>query len=260
MPIGTFDEDDRRKMGMFDPSERLTFLTQIAEADRRWWISDLYEPHGLTPEGVGDRLSAAWPGEKRMTVSELDGLKRTFEIRVEGAFGEGTFWAHDRILDVSGGVLRAEGMTIPAPHQQYGPGRAFMQNAADFCASIGIDRIHLAADDVGRYAWIRCGFLPEQGSWDTLRRSMMPTLIEMQDELTSARFAEVMTMLRDRRPETARLVAGLADAVRTRVPSEQGRKMASLGRMLFLDSGAVWQGDLDLKDEKSMFLLKEVGR
>ncbi len=49
-----------------------------------------------------------------MTVAELDGLKRSFEIRVEGAFGDGTFWAHDRVLDISGGVLRAEGMTIAA--------------------------------------------------------------------------------------------------------------------------------------------------
>lgn len=152
MPIGSWDEKDRRRLGMFESTDRLTFLTQISEVDRDWWLSELYDPHGLTPEGVGDRLSAAWSGDKRMTVTELDGLRRSFEIRIEGAFGDGTFWAHDRVLDISGGVLRAEGMTIPTAHQQQGLGRAFMQNAADLCASIGIDRIHLAADDVGRYA------------------------------------------------------------------------------------------------------------
>jgi hypothetical protein len=92
---------------MFESTDRLTFLTQIAEVDRDWWLSELYDPHGLTPEGVGDRLSAAWSGDKRMTVTELDGLRRSFEIRIEGAFGDGTFWAHERVLDISGGSRRA---------------------------------------------------------------------------------------------------------------------------------------------------------
>jgi hypothetical protein len=256
MPIGSWDEKDRRRIEMFEPTNRLTFLTQIAEVDKDWWISEFYDQHGLTPENVGDLLSATWSGEKRMTVSELDGLKKSFEIRVEGNFGDGTFWAHDRVLDISGGVLRAEGMTNPVAHQKHGLGRAFMQNAADLCALIGIDRIHLAADDVGRYAWIRCGFLPEQGSWDTLRRSMMPRLIDLQEELPSERFAEIMTMLRDRRPVTARLIAGLPDPVQTQIPTEQGRMLVPLGRVLLLDSGAIWQGDLDLRDEESMLLLR----
>jgi hypothetical protein len=164
--------------------------------------------------------------------------------------------AHDRVLDISGGVLRAEGMTIPAAHQKHGLGRAFMQNASDLCALIGIDRIHLAPHDVGRYVWIRCGFLPEQGSWDTLRRSMMPKLIDLQEELPSERFAEIMTMLRDRRPVTARLIAGLPDPVQTQIPTEQGRMLVPLGRVLLLDSGAIWQGDLDPRDEESMLLLR----
>jgi len=256
MPIGSWDENDRRRIGMFEPTDRITFLTQIAEVDKDWWVAEFYDQHGLTPENVGDRLSAAWSGEKRMTVSELDGLKRSFEIHVQGSFGDGTFWAHDRILDITGGVLRAEGMTIPIAQQKQGLGRAFMQNAADLCISIGINKIHLAADDVGRYAWIRWGFLPEQGSWDILRRSMMPKLIELQEDLPSERFVEIMIMLRDRRPTTARLIAGLLDPVRTQIPTEQGGMLVSLGRVLFLDGGAIWQGDLNLSDEESMLLLK----
>jgi len=60
-----------------------------------------------------------------------------------------------------------------------------------------------------------------------------------------------MAMLRDRRPVTARLIAGLQEPVRTQI-----RKLAPLGRVLLLDSGAIWQGDLDLTDEASMLLLK----
>jgi len=85
---------------------------------------------------------------------------------------------------------------------------------------------------------------------------MMPTLIELQEELPSGRFAEVVAMLRDRRPVTARLIAGLQEPVRTQIPAEQGRKLAPLGRVLLVDSGAIWQGDLDLTDEASMLLLK----
>jgi hypothetical protein len=256
MPIGSWDENDRRRTGMFEPTERITFRTQIAEVDKDWWVSEFYDRHGLTPENIGDRLSDAWPGKKSMTVSELDGLKKSFEIRFQGSFGDGTFWAHDRILDITGGVLRAEGMTIPLPQQKQGLGRAFMQNAADLCLSIGIDKIHLAADDIGRYAWIRCGFLPEQGSWDTLRRSMMPKLIELKEDLPAERFSEIMDMLLDRRPTTARLIAGLRDPVRSQVPTEQGDMFVAVGRVLFLDGGATWQGDLNLTDKESMLLLR----
>jgi len=85
---------------------------------------------------------------------------------------------------------------------------------------------------------------------------MMPKLIDLQEDLPSERFVEIMTMLRDRRSITARLVAGLPDPVQTQIPTEQGRMLVPLGRVLFLDSGAVWQGDLDLRDEESMLLLK----
>jgi hypothetical protein len=32
--------------------------------------------------------------------------------------------------------------------------------------------------------------------------------------------------------------------------------LVPLGRVLLLDSGAIWQGDLDLRDEESMLLLR----
>jgi hypothetical protein len=58
---------------MFEPTDRITFLTQIAEIDQDWWVSEFYDQHGLTPENVGDRLSAAWLGEKATGADERGG-------------------------------------------------------------------------------------------------------------------------------------------------------------------------------------------
>ncbi|MET4804759.1 hypothetical protein [Bradyrhizobium sp. LB11.1] len=73
----------------------------------------------------------------------------------------------------------------------------------------------------------------------------MPKLIDLEGNLPSERFVAIMTM--HRRPTSARLVAGLPDLVQTQIPTEQGRMLVTLGRVLFLDSGAIWQGDLDLR-------------
>lgn len=106
MPIGSWDENDRRRTGMFEPTERITFRTQIAEVDKDWWVS------------------------------------------------------------------------------------------------------------------------------------------------------EIMDMLLDRRRTTARLIAGLRDRVRSQVPTEQGDMFVAVGRVLFLDGGAIWQGDLNLMDKELMLLLR----
>jgi hypothetical protein len=67
-----FGEDDRYRT-MFESSNRLRFVVEIGEDDKAWWLSSIYDPFRLTPEEVGDRLSASWAGDKLMQVTELNG-------------------------------------------------------------------------------------------------------------------------------------------------------------------------------------------
>ena len=106
-------------------------------------------------------------------------------------------------------MLRAEEMFLSPDRRDQGLGRKFMQDAQRLCLDLGLDAIRLAAADVGRYAWLRCGFLPDQGSWETIRLAMMPKLIELQEHLSSETYNRALALLRDRNVGTARLIATL---------------------------------------------------
>jgi hypothetical protein len=100
-----------------------------------------YEPFKLTPEGVGDKLSTSWTGEKQVTVTELDEVSKRFSIEVSGQFDMVNFWIHDRTLDMDGRVMNANRMFIAEDRQRSGFGRAFMQDAASLCDTVGIRKI-----------------------------------------------------------------------------------------------------------------------
>jgi len=253
--MGNWGEGDRFDRGMFDSTNRITFLVKVSDLDAEWWKSEFFDPHGLTPEMIGDRLSASWDADKTMQVHLLDGVSRSFGIKVHGSFGNGDYWVHDRILDMGGQMLKAEEMFLSPDQRDQGLGRKFMQDAHRLCLDLGLDVIRLAAADVGRYAWLRCGFLPDQGSWDTIRRAMMPKLIELQDHLSTETYNRAMALLIDRNIGTARLIATLRDEVPSEIPGPHGAKSTTLGRALLLEGAPQWTGMLEVRDEVSVGIL-----
>lgn len=108
---------------MFEDSNRIRFEVRIEDVDKAWWKERFFDTHGLTPEAVGEALSASWAGERQMTVRRLDGLEQVFQIEVSGDLGNGAFWLHDRMLDMHGNFLSAEKMFISPSRQQEGMGR-----------------------------------------------------------------------------------------------------------------------------------------
>ena len=83
-----FGENDRYRT-MFESSNRLRFVVEISEDDKAWWLNSIYDPFRLTPEEVGDRLSASWAGDKLMEVTELNGRLRRFAVSISGELGIG---------------------------------------------------------------------------------------------------------------------------------------------------------------------------
>jgi GNAT superfamily N-acetyltransferase len=56
-------------------------------------------------------------------------------------------------------------MTIPDEMQGSGYGRELMADLVDTGRLIGIDRINLRAEQIGRYAWVKMGFRPTDDAW-----------------------------------------------------------------------------------------------
>lgn len=242
---------------MFSNTNRLRYDVPVDTAARQWWRDNFLARHGLTPEAVGDALSRSWPGDRRMVVTQFDGVSQRFSIRVEGAFGDGNFWFHARTLDLSGPVVNADRMFTSEGRRSQGHGRKFMGDLATFARSIGVFVIRLDAEHIGRYAWLRVGFVPDRGSWARLKVDLMHRLAIALPNLGERRYLDVLGMIQSSSPERARELASLDDAVDSReLFAENGRpEKVPLGRALFLEIGSAWSGELDLADARTRQLL-----
>jgi GNAT superfamily N-acetyltransferase len=241
------DGDDDR---IFADSNRLLFDVPVDDAGERWRRQNFLVPFGLTPEDVGDALSRSRDGEKRMVVTQCDVVAERFSIRVEGAFGDGDFWFHARTLDLTGPVINADRMFISEGRQSQRHGRRFMGELVRFADTIGISVIRLDAEQIGRYAWLRVGYVPDRGSWMRLKVELTHRLAVALPDLGERRYLEGFGMIQSPTAETARDLASLSDAVGSReLFADDGRpEKVPLGRALILEIGSNWSGELDLAD------------
>lgn len=255
--MARFGENDRYRT-MFESTNRIRFVVEIGEEDKEWWLSSIYGPFRLTPEEVGDRLSASWAGDKLMEVTELNGHLRRFAVSISGEFGTGQVWLLEKTLDFHGSFLNADRMFIDPARQQEGTGRRFMADAVALATELGLESIRLEADNIGRYAWLRCGFLPDRGSWMSMKPFIVQRIVEARGDLGSQRFAEILAIADSPHPLAARELAAITDPVRSRYPLESGRTVeVPLGRAIFIEAAPTWAGSIVLDDQVSLAVMRE---
>lgn len=246
--------DGQRRGRMFSDNNRIRFEAAVDEASAAWWRRRFEKPFGLSPEDVGDLLSKSWEGDKRMVVTALDGRAERFAIRVEGAWGPEEFWFHARTLDLHGSAANADRMFVSPARQGHGQGRRFMADLVAVARLLGLSRITLDAEHVGRYAWLRAGFLPDRGSWRTMQVEVQQRLAAAIPDIGEQRFLELLRLARSPDRVSARELAALTEKVTSRElfgPDGRGTRVP-LGRALFLEIGSGWSGELDLSDQDSM--------
>lgn len=260
--MASLGEDDRFRMAMFESTNRLRFLVPLGDIDRNWWLSDVFDPFGLTPENVGDRLSASWAGDRRMEVTELNGSSRRFAVSIVGEFASGQAWLLERTLDFKGSFLNADRMFVEPDRQRGGIGRRFMADAVRLAGQLGLRTIRLEADNIGRYVWLRCGFLPDRGSWMSMKPSVIQRIVEARDELGSKRFAEILAIADSPAPLAARELAALDDPVLSRSLYDASVRPVKvpLGKAIFIEAAPIWSGSMDLADQPSLAVLQEYVR
>jgi GNAT superfamily N-acetyltransferase len=254
--MGEMDDAERQKPGMFLDTNRIRFDVPVDSGDMAWWQEHFEEPFGLSPENVGDMLSKSWRGDKKIVVTELSGIRQRFSVRVEGSWGKEEFWFHARTLDLHGPAANADRMFISESKRGQGFGRRFMGDLIDTARLLGLSRITLDAEHIGRYAWLRVGFLPDRGSWRIMSKEIQDRLMAALPEIGEARFLELLAITRLPDPSGARALAALSEPVPSLEmfnPDGTG-KPVPLGRALFLEIGSNWSGELDLSDETSMSL------
>ena len=260
-----WDELNKFDRGRFSGTNSLIFKPAWADAEIEWWCEHMFKEHGLYPEDFGELLSASAQGPKIVTLSDLDVKANSFVIHVKGRPNEiGEAWWHQRKLDLSGPIFEAQRMWIPKPEHGQGRGRLLMADLIDTAARLGVRRITLEADDVGRYAWACLGFLPDRASWNYhIRLEGLGRLARSRNELKPEVYHAYQDVLSNSNPLLIRNVIQWKQLVSSaELYGPDGEPMPiAIGKAILLETGARWYGEFDLEDPETMSIFDEyVGR
>jgi hypothetical protein len=250
----------------FSGSNLLTFDPPLSDDGIDWWRDQVYVPHGLYPDDLGQLLSASAVGGKTVTIADLNPRAGSFVVRIKGFPSDsGEAWWTQRKLDLSGPLFEAQRMLIPGADQQQKKGRMLMADLVDTAARLGINTITIEAQDIGRYAWARFGFVPDRSSWMwhvriEARRRLLAARAELSDDLLRAYGA----VLDGENPKLIRLVASWPELVTSMINfnADTGRpEKVPLGQALLLETQAQWFGTFELDDSETMEIFtRYVGR
>lgn len=245
MGSGGFGQDDRWRRAMFEDSNRVRFERPVDDLGRAWWLETFYDPLDLTPEGMGDLLTRSVATEKATIYHYIDGADHRFALRVEGHFSSGgEVWFVERTFGLRGPTFSADEMFVPGKDAQVGRGRLLMHDLMDASRLLGVVRITVEAQRIGRYAWLRMGFVPDTGSWRNIQADAL-RFVQSKAASLGARAQEIISRLLASGPLAARWLATLDDPV----PSGEmydafGHPvMVPLGRAFFLEKGPDWTGE-----------------
>lgn len=239
----------------FVDSNRMSFRPSWTQAQVAWWRERMLRPYAMYPDDLGEALSRSMDGPKAFVIAELDVARDSFVVMVDGPIGRGgELWFTRRKLDLRGRVFEAQRMDVPRGSQGLGRGRLLMADLVETARLLDIPTIEIEAQDIGRYAWARFGFLPDRTAWNyQIKIAARPRLVAALPEIGEARFAYCSRVLDGTDPALVRDVASWNDAVTSR----EGRfdrepETTTLGRALLLETQAQWYGSFDLRDPETM--------
>jgi hypothetical protein len=239
----------------FEPSNTLSFESPWDDLEIDWWEENLFQPHGIYPDDLGEMLSASAKEPKAFMLSNLDTRNNSFVIKVTGLPSEsGEIWWHQRKLDLKGRIFEAQRMAIPFKSQARGKGRLLMADLVETASSLGIRQIEIEAQEIGRYAWARFGFVPDRGSWKfQVALEARRRLQRARSQLDPQRYAYFSDILDTEDPAMIREVASWRDKVDSTEFDDSGLPLkVELGKALLLETSAQWFGVFDLGDNATM--------
>ena len=249
----TFDDTNARlQAAMFADGNRIRFEKPVDDEARAWWTEDMYDRRGLTPEDVGDLVSRSIRTEKAIVYRYIDGGAREFALRVEGRSRDaGDLWFVDRTISISGRLFNADEMFIPEEEQMCSVGTGLMADLIETGTLLEANRIKLSAQKIGRYAWLRMGFKPDEGSWRAMKGSLASWLGEVRRELGERRIVDLTMQIMHGRPDTAVTLANLRDLVPSQFLRDARNEpvQVPLGRRFFLEEAGDWTGEFDLTNK-----------
>lgn len=255
--MGNVGEANRFRSRMFENRNNLRFERPVDEASQRWWLEKFYDAFDLTPEGMADRLTRSAPGNKSTVYHFIDGVREAFSLRVDGDFpGTQEFWFVQRQLDLKGSAFNADGMAVSDGMHGIGHGSRLMGDLIDTARLIGVDRITLRAERVGRYVWAKMGFRPTDDAWRQMRLEAYGFIVQHMAVLQQHNGIDVRELLQRIQAGGPSMALALA-AMEMPVPSSEilnrfEPELMPFGKVFFLEVASPWSGALDLRNAEQM--------
>lgn len=135
-----------------------------------------------------------------------------------------------------------------------GRGSRLMADLIAASQKIGVERIDVEARNIGQYAWLRLGFVPDRGSWKNMQAELPRYIQRHETHLGRHLTSDIIRQVLAGGPVTAWILAGLSHKVPSRDKFEE-RGMAvevSIGKAMFLETNSYWTGSFNLQDEASL--------
>lgn len=240
----------------FTTNERASFPYPLTEADADWWNAAIKERVRVFPDELPKFLASGIEGTPFGTYSRFDSVAKVFELGVSLTGPDSVQIAFkNKRFEVAGGLINSGVPRVHPDWQERGIGTRMMINLIDFAEGIGARRIDIEAQDIGRYAWLPMGFLPDKTSWKEkvaplarryVTRALIAHVISRDDH------DDVMNIAGNDDPRFARELV----AVRTPVPGidRTGQwGMVPLCRAIMLQQGTDWNGSFELDEDTLAF-------
>lgn len=146
-------------------------------------------------------------------------------------------------------------MAVSDAVQGGGYGSRLMGDLIDTSRLIGVDRIKLRAERIGRYVWVKMGFRPTDDAWRQMKIEAYGFLVQQMETLLQQKIdvTELMRKIEAGGPKMALTIAALGAKVPSNdIPARFGPKLMPFGKVFFLEVASPWSGTLDLRDGEQM--------
>lgn len=225
----------------------------LSESDAEWWNTAVRRETGVYPDELPAFLASGIDADISGDFTAFDAGAGMFalDLYLHDKTTRSRIAFKSKRFEVKGELINSGETRVHPDWQEKGIGTALMINLIDFAGHIETKRIDIEAQDIGRYAWLPMGFLPDKTSW---KEKLIPKLRSFADlafglgRVTDEIRGKVYDITSDTDPRAARELLGLNVDVpgldRMNRPAE-----ISLPKAMLLQPGTDWNGSFELDED-----------
>lgn len=285
---------------VFEAGGGVSFNCKVDATEWTWWTEHVQAGSALTPKKFAQDLMG--PGTHGTTASfeKFSGRDRIAALRIyrpnmnpeEYKLSDG-YKTDVRVLEIAGRGFADDRIFVAPDAQTQGRLFKILPAILDAAKDMRIDYLKTEADSLGRYAWVKVGFLPSPEWWAGAMKQDALKFVRLHEKSLGADLAEELSRrIEAGGPEAIRFIASIeapvpscklyidVDGKHAETPSEvymyhkgPGRfaeeptaavhrvygKPANVpfGKAFFLEGHSLWHGRLDPADETAVKLMRE---